>query len=74
MLISKVQAHYRIVKMHNEVMEQRDELCHFREQVQYDYAISESIFTNLMEEMCHQVEHIFWIHYISTPSTILMAI
>lgn len=69
-LIAKVQAHYRIVKMHNEVMEQRDELRHFREQVQYDYAISESIFTNLMEEMCHQVEHIFGIHYISTASTI----
>lgn len=69
-LIAKVQAHYRIVKMHNEVMEQRDELRHFREQVQYDYAISESIFTNLMNEMCHQIEHIYGINYISTALTI----
>ncbi|QTG90199.1 SpoIIE family protein phosphatase, partial [Vibrio furnissii] len=58
------------VKMHNEVTEQRDQLQHFREQVQYDYAISESIFSNLMEEMSAQVEHIFGIEYISTPSTI----
>lgn len=69
-LIAKVQAHYRVVKMHNEVTEQRDQLQHFREQVQYDYAISESIFSNLMEEMSAQVEHIFGIEYISTPSTI----
>lgn len=69
-LIAKVQAHYRTVRMHREVKEQRDQLQHFREQVQYDYAISESIFSNLMEEMSAQVEHLFGIEYISTPSTI----
>lgn len=69
-LLAKVQAHHRVVKMHNEVMEQRDQLQRFREQVQYDFAISESIFSNLMEEMGEQVEHIFGIEYISTPSTI----
>lgn len=69
-LIAKVQAHYRTVKMHKEVTEQRDQLQHFREQVQYDYAISESIFSNLMKEMSAQVEHLFGIEYISTPSTI----
>lgn len=69
-LIAKVQAHYRVIKMHKEVMEQRDQLQRFREQVQYDYAISESIFSNLMEVMGSQVEHIFGIEYISTPSTI----
>lgn len=56
-LLAKVQAHHRVVKMHNEVMEQRDQLQRFREQVQYDFAISESIFSNLMEEMGEQVEH-----------------
>lgn len=69
-LIAKVQAHYRIVKMHNEVTLQRDELHHFNEQVQYDYAIAESIFTNLMDEMSTKVSNIYGINYISTPSTI----
>ncbi|MGY3572389.1 ATP-binding SpoIIE family protein phosphatase [Vibrio paucivorans] len=69
-LVSKVQAHYRIVKMHKEVIQQRDELSHFHEQVQYDYSISESIFTNLMEEMSSQVSHIYGVNYISTPSTV----
>ncbi|CAK4074833.1 ATP-binding SpoIIE family protein phosphatase [Vibrio sp. 16] len=69
-LLAKVQAHYRIVRMHNEVTEQRDELRHFHEQVRYDYAIAESIFSNLMEEMSSQVNNIYGINYISTPSTV----
>ncbi|MGF1695818.1 fused response regulator/phosphatase [Vibrio kyushuensis] len=69
-IIAKVQAHYRIVKMHKEVVHQRDQLSHFQEQVQYDYSISESIFTNLMEEMSSQVSHIYGVNYISTPSTV----
>ncbi|OLQ95039.1 two-component system sensor histidine kinase/response regulator [Vibrio ponticus] len=69
-LLAKVQAHYRIVTMHNEVMAQRDELSLFHEQIRYDYAIAESIFSNLKEEMSAQVKHVFGIDYISTPSTI----
>lgn len=69
-LLAKVQAHYRIVRMHNEVTDQRDELQHFHEQVRYDYAIAESIFTNLMDEMSSQLKKIYGIEYISTPSTI----
>lgn len=69
-LIAKVQAHYRIVRMHNEVMEQRDELSQFHEQVRYDYAIAESIFSNLMNEMSSQVQNIYGINYLSTPSTV----
>ncbi|PMK01186.1 fused response regulator/phosphatase [Vibrio sp. 10N.261.55.A7] len=69
-IIAKVQAHYRIVKIHKEVINQRDQLSHFHEQVQYDYSISESIFANLMEEMSSQVSHIFGVNYISTPSTV----
>lgn len=69
-LLAKVQAHYRIVRMHNEVMQQRDELRQFHEQVRYDYAIAESIFSNLMEEMSSQVKNIYGINYISTPSTV----
>ncbi len=69
-LLAKVQAHYRIVTMHNEVMAQRDELSLFHEQVRYDYAIAESIFSNLKQEMSDQVSHVFGIDYISTPSTI----
>ncbi|USD34755.1 MULTISPECIES: ATP-binding SpoIIE family protein phosphatase [Vibrio] len=69
-LVAKVQAHYRTVKMHNEVKEQRDELSKFHEQVRYDYAIAESIFSNLMDEMSAQVKSIYGVNYISTPSTI----
>ncbi|KII76423.1 ATP-binding SpoIIE family protein phosphatase [Vibrio renipiscarius] len=69
-LLAKVQAHFRIVKMHNEVISQRDELTRFHEQVRYDYAIAESIFTNLKDEMSTQVTDIFGIDYLSTPSTI----
>tara|TARA_Y100001956_G_C4128842_1_gene192188 strand:+ start:6905 stop:8542 length:1638 start_codon:yes stop_codon:yes gene_type:complete len=69
-LLAKVQAHYRIVRMHNEVTEQRDELRQFHEQVRYDYAISETIFSNLMKEMSSQVQNIYGINYISTPSTV----
>lgn len=69
-LLAKVQAHYRIVRMHNEVTEQRDELRQFHEQVRYDYAISETIFANLMKEMSSQVKNIYGIDYISTPSTV----
>lgn len=69
-LVAKVLAHYRIVRMHNEVMEQRDELKHFHEQVEYDYAIAESIFSNLMAEMSNQVKNIHGINYLSTPSTV----
>ncbi len=69
-LVAKVQAHHRIVKMHKEVIHQRDELQHFHEHVKYDYAIAESIFTNLMDEMSSQVNHIYGLNYISTPSTI----
>ncbi|MFM2587506.1 SpoIIE family protein phosphatase [Vibrio sp. TBV020] len=69
-LIAKVQAHYRIVRMHNEVKEQRDELSQFHEQVRYDYAIAESIFSNLMLEMSSQVKNIYGINYLSTPSTV----
>ncbi|WP_070963782.1 ATP-binding SpoIIE family protein phosphatase [Vibrio sonorensis] len=69
-LLAKVQAHFRIVRMHNEVTEQRDQLRVFHEQVRYDYAIAESIFSNLMDEMSAQVKHIYGINYISTPSTI----
>ncbi|MGC9491301.1 fused response regulator/phosphatase [Vibrio genomosp. F10] len=67
---AKIQAHYRIVKIHKEVVRQRDELSHFHEQVQYDYSISESIFSNLVEEMSAQTSHIFGVNYISTPSTV----
>ncbi|CCN83906.1 putative Serine phosphatase RsbU, regulator of sigma subunit fused with Signal receiver domain [Vibrio nigripulchritudo SFn27] len=66
-LLAKVQAHYRIAKMHNEVSKQRDELSKFREQVKYDYAISESIFTNLAEDMYKNIDGI---EYISNPSTV----
>ena len=69
-LLAKVQAHYRIAKMHSEVKEQRDELSQFHEQVRYDYAIAESIFSNLMLEMSSQVKSIFGINYLSTPSTV----
>lgn len=69
-LVAKVLAHYRIVRMHNEVMAQRDELKHFHEQVEYDYAIAESIFSNLMTEMSAQVKNIYGINYLSTPSTV----
>ena len=69
-LLAKVQAHFRIVKMHNELVTQRDELSHFHEQVRYDYAISESIFSNLKDEMSSQVKNIFGIDYISTPTTL----
>lgn len=69
-LLAKVQAHFRIVRMHNEVITQRDELSQFHEQVRYDYAMAESIFSNLKDEMSSQVNHIFGIDYISTPSTI----
>ena len=69
-LIAKVQAHYRIVKIHNQVREQRDELSHFHEQVRYDYAIAESIFSNLMDEMSSQLKNIYGIDYKSTPSTV----
>lgn len=69
-LVAKVQAHSRIVKMHNEVKEQRDELSQFHEQVRYDYAIAESIFSNLMHEMSSQVKNIYGINYLSTPSTV----
>ncbi|KJY81817.1 chemotaxis protein CheY [Vibrio galatheae] len=69
-LIAKVQAHCRIVRMHNEVKAQRDELSQFHEQVRYDYAIAESIFSNLMHEMSSQVKNIYGINYLSTPSTV----
>lgn len=69
-LLAKVQAHYRIVTMHNEVMSQRDELSVFHEQIRYDYAIAESIFSHLKDEMSAQVKHVYGIDYISTPSTI----
>lgn len=69
-LVAKVQAHHRVVTMHKEVLNQRDELQHFHEHVKYDYAIAESIFTNLMDEMSSQVNHIYGLNYISTPSTI----
>ncbi|MEL7290306.1 MAG: SpoIIE family protein phosphatase [Pseudomonadota bacterium] len=69
-IIAKVQAHYRIVRMHNQVMEQRDELSQFHEQVRYEYAIAESIFSNLMLEMSTQVQNIYGINYLSTPSTV----
>ncbi|GAB2645628.1 ATP-binding SpoIIE family protein phosphatase [Vibrio panuliri] len=69
-LLAKVQAHYRIVTMHNEVMAQRDELSLFHEQTRYDYAIAESIFANLKEEMSTQVKHVYGVDYISTPSTV----
>ncbi|MBN3492946.1 ATP-binding SpoIIE family protein phosphatase [Vibrio neptunius] len=69
-LVAKVQAHYRTLKMHNEVKIQRDELSKFHEQVRYDYAIAESIFSNLMDEMSSQVKSIYGINYISTPSTV----
>ncbi|WP_076588247.1 ATP-binding SpoIIE family protein phosphatase [Vibrio ostreicida] len=69
-LVSKVQAHFRIVKMHQEVRLQRDELSKFNEHVRYDYAIAESIFSNLMDEMSAQVKGIYGVDYISTPSTV----
>lgn len=69
-ITAKVQAHYRIVRIHNQVMEQRDELSQFHEQVRYEYAIAESIFSNLMLEMSAQVQNIYGINYLSTPSTV----
>ena len=58
------------MKIHNQVREQRDELSHFHEQVRYDYAIAESIFSNLMDEMSSQLKNIYGIDYKSTPSTV----
>ncbi|MBW3695252.1 response regulator [Vibrio sp. T187] len=69
-LVAKVQAHYRIARMHSEMKQQRDELSHFHEQVKYDYTIAESIFTNLMDEMGSQLTNIQGVNYISTPSTV----
>ncbi|MGF1752650.1 fused response regulator/phosphatase [Vibrio makurazakiensis] len=69
-LIAKVQAHYRVARMHSEMKQQRDELSHFHGQVKYDYAIAESIFANLAEEMSSQLTDVHGIEYISTPSTV----
>lgn len=69
-LLAKIQAHYRIVKMHQQLILQRDQLQIFQDQVQHDYSVAESIFSNLVEEMSAQIEPIYGIHYISTPSTI----
>lgn len=69
-LVAKIQAHYRIVKILNEVKEQRDELKQFHDQVGYDYAIAESIFSNLKEEMSNQVSHLEGVRYLSNPSTL----
>lgn len=69
-LLSKVRAHSRIAKMHGEITMQRDELRHFHEQVKYDYAIAESIFGNLMDEMSAQIEKVHGLDYLSTPMTV----
>ena len=69
-LLAKVQAHFRIARMHNELREQRDELHHFHEQINYDHTIAESIFTNLMDEMSSLLSNISGLKYISTPSTV----
>ncbi len=69
-LVAKVQAHCRIARMHNEVKNQRDLLHRFHEQVQYDYIIAESIFSNLMEKMSSKARNIYGLDYLSTPSTV----
>lgn len=56
--------------MHQQLISQRDQLQTFQDQVQHDYSVAESIFSNLVEEMSTQIDPIYGIHYISTPSTI----
>ncbi|WP_438883190.1 hypothetical protein, partial [Bacillus cereus group sp. BC257] len=64
-LQAKIQAHYRIVKMHQQLILQRDQLQIFQDQVQRDYSVAESIFSTLAEEMSAQSEPIYGTHYIS---------
>ncbi|MCE0495275.1 ATP-binding SpoIIE family protein phosphatase [Vibrio salinus] len=67
---AKVFAHHRIVKMHNEVKAQRDELRQFHDHIRYEHAIAESIFNNLKEDMNAYFGCISGIEYVSTPSTL----
>ncbi|SDG82835.1 Serine phosphatase RsbU, regulator of sigma subunit [Vibrio xiamenensis] len=69
-LVAKVLAHCRIARMHKELKTQRDQLCRFRDQVQYDYTIAESIFSNLMDRMSCKASNIYGLDYLSTPSTV----
>ncbi len=69
-LVAKVLAHCRIARMHKELKLQRDQLCRFRDQVQYDYTIAESIFSNLMDRMSSKASNIYGLDYLSTPSTV----
>ncbi len=69
-LVAKVQAHCRVARMHKEMTLQRDQLSRFRDQVQYDYTIAESIFANLMERMSSKASNIYGLNYLSTPSTV----
>lgn len=67
---AKVQAHFRISHMHNEVKQQRDELKQFHELIEYEHSVADSIFSNLKNEMNLHLKNISGVDYLSTPSTL----
>ncbi|MCG3735592.1 fused response regulator/phosphatase [Vibrio cincinnatiensis] len=69
-LLAKVQAHFRIVQMHRQLRQQHDQLQRYQDRVQQEYAIAESIFQHLMDEMSVQIEPIYGINSISSPTTL----
>ncbi len=69
-LIAKVQAHVRIAKMYNEAIAQKLELSNFRDKINYEYSITESIFNNLMNEVACKFESVKEVEYVSTPLTV----
>lgn len=69
-LLAKVNAHFRIAKMHQELALQHEQLKKFQGQVQYDYQVAESIFSNIVDEMNAQTAPVYGVDYISTPATI----
>lgn len=69
-LLAKINAHFRIAKLHQELALQHEQLKKFQEQVQYDYQVAESIFSNIVDEMNAQTAPLFGVDYISTPETI----
>ncbi|MGC9422280.1 SpoIIE family protein phosphatase [Vibrio sp.] len=69
-LLAKIQAHFRIAQMHKQLRQQRDQLQRYQDRVKKEYAIAESIFHRLMDEMSAQIEPIYGIHSISSPTTL----
>ena len=69
-LLAKIQAHFRIVQMHQQLRQQRDQLQAYHDRVQQEYAIAESISHHLMDEMSVQIEPIYGIHSMSSPATL----